>query len=251
MRIPSIPSRLREGLVGRYANEEVEPAYDRYPSGYTTPKPIPEQVEILRKIFPQLASASVDESFARVELPAGAEGYFAIPRWQIFAPTYCEALQIVLDAVKKDRGDKFSARLKEGRHIAPQYLRQHFENVEAFQKLEELQPGCDILVVPCQFGLEHIGRSIRRAREVMLKTEFGLGAFAVGVMLLTHPERIGPLDDFPLSCSGDEFISEDGSSFNDFLFFWRFEDDWDLWITDSPDDYPHPWLSTTSGFFSQ
>lgn len=251
MKIPLIPSSLKEGLVGRYANEEMEPAYDRYPSGYAVPKPISEQVEILRKLFPQLASASVDESIATAKLPAGAEGYFAIPRWQIFAPTYCEALQIVLDAVREDRGDKFSIRLKEGRHIAPQYLRQRSESVEAFQKLQELQPGCDINVVACQFGLEHIGRSIRRAREVMLKTEFGLGAFAVGMMLLTHLERIGPLDDFAIGCSGDEFISDDGSSFNDFLFFWRLEDDWDLWITDSPDDYPHPWLGTASGFFLQ
>jgi len=48
----------------------------------------------------------------------------------------------------------------------------------------------DILVVPAQFGLRHRGRSVRRVREVMNANEFGLGVFAIGIMLLTHPERL-------------------------------------------------------------
>ena len=35
--------------------------------------------------------------------------------------------------------------------------------------------------------------------------EFGLGTFAVGIMLLTHPLRLQDCDDLWIDCAGDEF----------------------------------------------
>jgi hypothetical protein len=59
--------------------------------------------------------------------------------------------------------------------------------------------------VPAQFGLRHRGRSVRRAREVFNASEFGLDTFAVGIMLLTHPERLQHYDDLWIDCAGDEY----------------------------------------------
>jgi hypothetical protein len=39
--------------------------------------------------------------------------------------------------------------------------------------------------------------------------EFGLGAFAIGSMLLTHPIRLKHYDDLWIDCAGDEW-SPDG-----------------------------------------
>ena len=74
-----------------------------------------------------------------------------------------------------------------------------------FQKLGDEQKDFDILVVPAQFGLRHKGRSVRRAREVFTANEFGLGAFAIGIMLLTHPEREVQWEQLHVDCAGDEF----------------------------------------------
>lgn len=198
-------------LTDKYKSEEVRSTYG-YLSGYTQPKSIADQVKILRDLFPQLASADADESFATAEIPVGAEGFFAIPRWQKLAPTYGEAVQIVLDAIKKVRAGKFTNYI-EGQ-LGPQQLRQHVKTIEAFQTLEEAQQGRDILVVPCQFGIRHRGRSVRRAREVMSLQEFGLGAFAIGIMILTHHNRLENYDDLWIDCPGDERSPDAGGSFD-------------------------------------
>jgi len=67
------------------------------------------------------------------------------------------------------------------------------------------QTGFDILVVAAQFGLRHRGRSVRRAREVFMDNEFGLGAFEIGCMILTHPERLQHFDDLWIDCTGNEY----------------------------------------------
>ncbi len=97
-------------------------------------------------------------------------------------------MQKVLEMIKQTRGGKFHGYLE--RMLGPKHLRQHAKTAAAFQKLGEAQEGYDILVVPAQFGFAHRGRSVRRAREVMSALEFGLGLFAVGIMLLTHENRL-------------------------------------------------------------
>jgi len=88
-----------------------------------------------------------------------------------------------------------------------------------------LSPVCieqsdhDILVVPAQFGLCHRGRSTRRAREVFQANEFGLGAFAFGIMILTHPERFTKYEDLCVDCSGDEYTPDADGDFSDTPYF--------------------------------
>jgi hypothetical protein len=196
-----------------FASEQVASRYG-YLSGYK-PRPVAEQLATLRQLFPELGTAS--ETIASGEVPQGAEGWFAIPDWRKLAPTYGEAVEKVLVALAKTRGGKF-VNYRAG-ELGPDRLRQSAKSVAAFQKLEGEQKGHDVLVVAAQFGLRHRGRSIRRARAVMGGGEFGLGAFTLGIMLLTHPDRLQHQDDLWIDCAGDEYAPEAGGHFVSAPFF--------------------------------
>jgi len=194
-----VASIKKHSISNQFADEEVKSNYG-YLSGYK-PKGITEQTNILRQLLPGIGFA--DEKLAEQPLPPNAEGWFAIPRWQSVAKTYGEAVQKVLDLIKKQREGKFY-NWREGK-LGKQYLRQHERTAKKLETLGEQQKGYDILVVAAQFGLRHRGRSVRRAREVFTANEFGLGAFEIGCMLLTHPERLQHYDDLWIDCAGDEY----------------------------------------------
>ena len=194
-----VASIRKHSISNQFADEEVASNYG-YLSGYRKPKGITEQTNILRQLIPGIGFA--DEKIAQQALPPNAEGWFAIPKWQSVGKTYEEALQKVLDLVKKQRGNFYNWR--EGK-LGVQYLRQHERTAKKLETLAEQQKGYDILVVAAQFGLRHRGRSVRRAREVFTANEFGLGAFEIGCMLLTHPERLQNYDDLWIDCAGNEY----------------------------------------------
>jgi len=196
----------------KFKDEEVASSYG-YLSGYK-PKGITEQTNVLRLLFPGIGYAN--EKLAELPLPEGAEGWFAIPRWQKVAKTYPEAVQIVLDLINKTRGKLYNWRKSQ---INSKHIRQSAKTAKMFQAIGEQQKDNDILVVPCQFGKRHAGRSVRRAHEVMGASEFGLDAFSIGIMLLTHPERLQQLDDLWIDCAGDEFSDGGDSSFGLAPFF--------------------------------
>lgn len=177
-----------------------------YLSGYEKPKGITEQTNILRQLISGVGYA--DEKIARQEVPEGAEGWFAIPDWRKVAPTYGEAVQKVLDLIKRQRDGRFY-NYREGQ-LGSDHLRESDKTAQAFQQIAEAQKGHDIMIVAAQFGIRHRGRSVRRVREVMNSREFGLGAFAIGIMLLTHSERLKNYDDLWIDCAGDEFSESDG-----------------------------------------
>jgi hypothetical protein len=199
----------KHSATNQFADEEVASSYG-YFSGYRKPKGITKQTNRLRELFPGIGFA--DEKLAEQSFPDGAEGWSAIPRWQKIAKTYPEAVQIVLDLIKKACNGKF-CNYREGQ-IDAQHIRQSAKTVEMFHSLGEQQKDYDILVVPCQFGKRHAGRSVRRAREVMMGLQFGLDAFSVGIMLLTHPERLQRYEDLWIDCAGDEFSGGGDSSFD-------------------------------------
>lgn len=213
-----VASIRRISVPNRFADEEVASSYG-YLSGYK-PKGITEQTNRLRELIPGVGFA--DEKLAEQPLPAGAEGWFAIPKWQTIAPTYGEALQKVLDLIKKTRNGKFY-NYREGQ-LGADRLRQHLKTAKAFEKLCEQQKNHDILVVPCQFGKLHAGRSVRRAREVMPMSQFGLDPFAVACMILTHPERLQHYDDLWVDCAGAEYDYDAGGQWGSAPCF-RFSDD--------------------------
>lgn len=199
----------------QFADEEMRSNY-AYPEDYKV-KGITEQIAILRQLFPGIGFA--DEKIAEQPLPPNAEGWFAIPKWEKFAMTYGEAVEKVLAMIGSKR--KFCNH-REGQ-LGAGYLQQHAETVKAFQKLADQQKGHDILVVPAQFGLRHRGRSVRRAREIFTDDEFGLGAFAIGIMTLTHPERFVHWKQLHVNCAGDEFSPDADGDFS-YAPIFRFSD---------------------------
>jgi hypothetical protein len=199
----------------RYADEEVKSSY-AYPKGYKV-KGITEQTNILRQLFPGVGFA--DEKLAEQPLPPNAEGWFAIPKWQTLAPTYGEAVEKVLAMIASKR--KFYN--YSDCQLGAEYLRQHDETVKMFQKLGDKQKDFDILVVPAQFGFRHRGRSVCRARNVFTYNEFGLGAFAIGIMVLTHPERLVQWEQLHVDCAGDEFASGADGDFSHAPIFYFFD----------------------------
>jgi len=208
--IEVITRKARElSLSNQFADEEVRSSFG-YLSGYK-PKGLTEQTNRLRKLFPGFGYTNLDLltqiEKGEIELPKNTEGWFAIPNWMknpnIFGATYSGALQKVLDTIKQTQSGKFQ-NYREGQ-LDEQHLRQSARTQKFFRELSEAQGNPDILIVPAQFGIRHRGRSARRAREVFLQNEFGLGAFAVGIMILTHPERLMHYDDLWIDCAGDEF----------------------------------------------
>lgn len=197
-----IMASIKNHTMDKFMNEEAASNYG-YSSGYKKPKSMAEQVQILRHFFPGIGHT--DETIAERSLPpnTACEGYFAIPNWQRVAKTYGEACQKVFGMIRKTRNGKFH-NYREGK-LGPQHLRQSERSIEEWQNLADEQKDRDILVVAAQFGFKYRGRSVRRALEIMSSAEFGLGVFAIGIMILTHPERFQDLDDLWVDCVGDEF----------------------------------------------
>jgi hypothetical protein len=191
-----------------FADEEVKSSHG-YHFGYSKPKSITEQIAILGQFFPDIGSAN--EKIAEQTLPQKAEGWFAIPRWQSVGKTYNEALKVVLDLIRKQRMENF-CNYREGQ-IGEEYLREFESTKRSWEKLGKTQKGYDILVVAAQFGYCSRGFSPRRAREVFMASEFGLGAFEIGCMLITHPERLMDDLDLGMYCIGDECSSRGEGDF--------------------------------------
>ena len=209
LRDPLMAAIRAHGTINSFANEEVPSRYG-YLSGYRKPNPAAQEMTDLKRLFPQVKS--YDEATAAKELVPGAEGSFLIPRWQTIAPTYCEAVEIVLAKLKETRNGRFY-NYREGQ-LGPDRLRESAKKVEFFQKLGKEQEGHDVLVVQAQFGIRHRGRSVQRARFVMGEVECGLGAFEIGIMLLLHPERLQHFDDLWIDASGDEYAPGAGGVFS-------------------------------------
>jgi hypothetical protein len=181
----------------KFKDEQV-PSNRVYPPTYKV-RPVEAQVTELKKHFPSLGSCM--EKLARKPMLEGAEAWFAIPRWQALAPTYNEAVEMVLGVLATKR--KFQNRIA-GR-LGPIYLRQSERSTLAAKILADQQQGQDILVVAAQAGMLHRGCSARRARISMAGNEFGAGVFAIACMLLTHPERLSSEDTLMIDCGGDEY----------------------------------------------
>jgi hypothetical protein len=220
---PDFAARVREATVlaladlsvtDKYKDEEVSSKYG-YLSGYNgnptleaNLADLEKELATLKGMFPELANADFDRRFVErirkgeVVLPTGAERWILIPRQQKLAPTYSEAIQKVLDTIKEVRGRLYSYRKA---MIGPDHLRQLDASVKCWEEIAKEQCGHDILVVAVQLGKKHVGRSVCRALEVFQSNEFGLGVFAVGIIILIHPKRLMHYNDLWINCVGDEF----------------------------------------------
>jgi hypothetical protein len=205
--IDSIVGIIHQHTVSDKFKSEQVPSSHGYPPKYQV-RPVEAQVTELRKLFPSLGSCM--EKLSHKPLLVGAEAWFAIPRWQALAPTYNEAVELVLGALATRR--KISNRVI-GR-LGPTYLRQSDRTKLAEKILSDQQQRQDFLVVGGQLGMRHRGRSARRARVAMDGNEFALGAFAVACILLTHSERLSSESALMIDCSGDEYSFQGDYTFN-------------------------------------
>ena len=216
-----IVSKTRElSVSNQYADEEVASNYG-YLSGYVKPVGIEDQIDILRSHWPSLnpdgAIRYMHGIYPSLRFPEWVEGPFALIRPGFFSEAYGEEFEEVLRALAKARGGKFVN--YRGGQLGPKYLRQSTGTLAMTNRIVAEQPGSVILVVSEQFGIRHRGKSVRRAREVFVGSEFGEGAKNVGTMILTNPIRLQHLDDLWLDCPGDEYSPDAGGSFDSAPFF--------------------------------
>lgn len=238
----------------QYANEEVRSSYT-YPKEYKGPKPIVDQIKAIAKIFDLDSSQAIEFAKNLPALPEGAEGWFAIPSVDALAKKhfpevtdqaqkYCQAVQLVHAKIAASRS---FYNYREGQ-ITPAQLRVHARTAHALDLIAETQKG-DILIVAAQLGMRHRGKSVRRAREVFVANEFGLGSLAVGSIVLTHPERLVRWEELDMDCSGDEFSPGAGGDFSGSPCF-RFRDG-EVEFGTLFVGYPSDFFGSVSGFLSQ
>ena len=183
--------------VAGLAQTDTTGAQFDYPDNYRV-KPLAEQRATLLRHFPHLR----DGRAAAAPLPDQAEGHFAIPRWERIGRTYTEALEKVFSAINASGFSKFHN--YQEKRLGPNYLRQDKQSRTKWERLAKQQRG-DIILVPAQFGMYYRGLSVRRVREKLAQNEFGLGAYHVAIMLLTHPERLSTGNELWIYAPGDEY----------------------------------------------
>lgn len=202
----------------KYRNEEVF-SNCSYPDAYNGPNDIEEQILCVGDLFKLNTINAMELSGKLPRLTLGAKGWFAIPKISAVAhkhfsritnieEQYCKAVAMVFELIKESRP---FYNYREGEIVSSQ-LRQCHRTLFFLQQIELKQPG-DIIIIGAQYGMRHRGKSVRRARESFFDKEFGLGAFQVGVMALTHPERFTCWDDLSADCAGDEFRSNNEELF--------------------------------------
>jgi hypothetical protein len=176
------------------------------------PKPIAEQVQNIAKIFKLDPELALKYATNLPSLPEGAEGWFAIPKVSSVVTEYVPKTAIqelkYAYAVGWVVTELAKSRSFDNRCIGDLVTRrfsQHPRTLEYLNRIEDKQAG-DILIIAAQFGLLHRGESIRRARKIFMKNEFGLDAFTIGCMILMHPLRFGGLEKLGTACAGDEII---------------------------------------------
>jgi hypothetical protein len=183
----------------RYRSERVPSNY-----GYTLAvKPVCEQLLMLKNypLFQKLdCSQALNRSKAMVQLPENAEGNFVYPWWGAIGKTYAEATEKVAQELVRVHNMKNWLE----KHLTVGHLRQYEHSRLSLEAIRQKQPG-DFQVFPAQFGILHRGESVRLVRDILLPKEFGLGPYEVGIMLLTHPERLQRYEDLFVECSGAEY----------------------------------------------
>jgi hypothetical protein len=176
-----------------------------YPRGYSV-KSIYEQARVLREYFSTVKY--VMRGLPVPILPGGTEGWFAIPDWHVIGITYNDAVSAVIEALDCRLHGKFINFLDE-KQLGSKYLREYPRKQKFFAKVAQQQKEHDVNIwlIPAQFGIRFRGDSSRRAALLMeqFKCEYPLGVFEIGVMLLTHPERLRGENPLFINCAGDAF----------------------------------------------
>ena len=188
----------RHTVSDKYKDEEV--ASNRvYPPTYRV-RPVEAQVTELRKVFPSLGSCQ--EKLARRQLARGRRGVVC------HSPLAGAGLHL-----QRSRGDGAGGAGDQAQVLQP-HRRQAGRNVSAPDGA--LQAGGEDPRRTAG-GQRHSGGGARRPACCIAAprpgarawpwpaTSSASGVFAIGCMLLTHPERLSTGDTLMIDCGGDEY----------------------------------------------
>lgn len=169
------------------------------------PQDLKTQYAILSKAFKEVRGNKALEELASKPpgiLPDGAEHFFLIPDWIKLAPTYPEAVQRVWEALEYTRKGAYK-----------------YVTIDASHLRQSTKLTTEI--VAAQFGEKYKGYSIEGVRkETSLTTDrILLGAYEVGIMLLTHPDRITKYEDLWIDCPNDEYSWNGVGAFSRSVYF--------------------------------
>lgn len=150
-----------------------------------------QQFKTLQKHFPQLNVSSI---------PKG-NGYL-VPKWQTLSDDYVAALETVLSHLAATRP----------------FYNYCSSNMPGFRETKEKAAAMkglpELVLLDAQLGTKYKGRSVNDTRSAFALGEFGLGAYEVACILLTHPEFLKSSEDLWIDCPGDEFKPSDESEFS-------------------------------------
>lgn len=210
----NLPTLMRKYTALNHYSNAVSKNIRVYPKGYMGPNPIEKQIEIIADTF----ELDPTEAFLLAKnlpnLSRGAEGWFAIPKIEVvtnkFFPKiknqnalYSDAVNLVLSKIATNRNVHNGF----GQSLSQLKIHQDARTSKFLKKIEIKQRG-NIIIVAAQFGINHNGKSVNLVKNNFAEFEFGLGAFQVLCMALTHPERYSEWNELDTGCPGDVLILE-------------------------------------------
>src|SRR3989338_9331948 len=184
-----------------------------YPLGFRH-RSVDEQMVVWRELCLNRDASYVPNLVGKY-VPRGPEFWFICPKPMKVTRGYVygASLDWALANIAKQRTLK---NWREGR-LTPEHLLLVEKTKEAHVLLNQ-QHG-DYWVFPAQLGLQHGGRSMRKARLCLREPEFGLGPYEGACAMLTHPNRISGSGQLWLDCAGCEYSSDADGRFGGCLGF--------------------------------
>lgn len=172
-----------------------------YPPTFSV-RSIEEQLQMLLQCFPCLTPPSRRLTAVPLTLPRGPfgiDGLFVIPRFEAVAIDYHEAVCLVLTLLGSRRPVK--------NWLANTRRSGAIRMTECYQSYWASMTDSESFVfMAAQSGRRFRNWAPAQVRHRLAPNEFSLGAFAVGCILLTHPERFSERCLW-IDCPGDEYIN--------------------------------------------
>jgi hypothetical protein len=180
---------------------KVAPTYSLGPRNYTI-RPLAQQAEVLRRAFPMLGLTQVNrDSVQSSNIPRlggrGIDGWFVLPNPLAVADTYGKAAELVLSMLAVQR------EVHVWPQVGPKSCWKSATKTESAMACLCRDQRSDLVVLPAQSGYRFQHYTAWELERDMGPNEFPLGVFAVGCMLLTHPDRLSTPKSLWIDCPAD------------------------------------------------
>ncbi len=252
-------------LIAKFINEnrqskqyldEQAPSNSRYPSDYKGPKPIEQQIQLIAQLFKLDQTKALAFTKTLPELPNEAEGWFAIPSPTALSERHYDSTEDKNRQYHNAVNQICMARSGQSEvvgfnnyivgKIDEDHLKLHPRTTEAYEKLSEDQDNSDILIVACQLGMKHRGKSVRKAITAFSSNEFGLDIIAAMAINLTHPTRFVRSDELDIDLPGNLYCSDADDEFVEAPHLCFIDDELELDV--SRVEYYYNYYGSASGF---